>query len=382
VCRGASESTYLAEDMGGCQASLPGHVSTGLPYAEPEIASSSLSLNPFMSTCGVCTTPSVEKVILYPNFSGEWTCFACDGDMDAFLVDMGHALMARLSARLRRYDVGNIVRVLRQRGNDLDVDVRGQHKYTQMLTVGGGPQICEEEDGVVLVEPMWERWGKDGYVLSMDVSEQDGSKPRLVRQWLSRNELVIECTTRATACCVKWRYRKKSGSGAPGAKTALPAPDVPPPRLELMKNGKPNFAGTWNSYTCEGDMEGFFEEMGIGKAGRMAMGGMNYGVGLVEKIIVQTDEEFQISDAWPTGPTTQKFRVGAGEQVTVGTQGREIYVNPSWENDHILRVATQPLDRSETTNGPMRYYFEGDQLIVLFESVSGCRVKYLHRRKT
>ena len=90
------------------------------------------------------------------------------------------------------------------------------------------------------------------------------------------------------------------------------------------------------------------------------MSGMNYGVGLVEKIIVQADDEFQISDAWPTGPTTQKFKVGAGEQVTVGTQGREIYVNPSWENDHILRVATQPLDRSQTTNGPMRYYVEGD----------------------
>jgi len=329
------------------------------------------------ATCGVvgvCSNPPVERTIGVPDFSGEWVCFACDGDMDAFLTEMGTGLLARLGARMRTYDVGNIVRVFKQRGNDLDIEVRGRRKFTQMLTVGAGQQVCEEEEGAVLVEPVWERHGKEGYVLSFEMSEQDGSKPRTMRHWISGNELTIECTTR-TGRCVKWRYRKKGG---------LPAPMLdppPPPPEELMRNGKPDFSGTWNSYKADGDVEAFFEEMGVGKAGRAAMLTMNYGVGMIEKVIVQSGDQMRITDAWPTGPTTQKFNVGEGEQVTIGTQGRDIYVTPTWEHNHVLRVSTQPMDRAETPNGPMRYYFDGDELVVMYESICGRRVKYLHRRK-
>jgi len=342
-----------------------------------------------MMTCGVCTTPSTGErpSATVPDFSGEWVAFACEGDMDAFLAEMGTGLLARLGARLRRYDVDNTVRVFKQKGNQLDIDVdtyaigdvRGRRRFTQMLTVGGGQQVCEDEEGVVLVEPVWERRGKDNFVLCFEITEQDGTKPRTARHWISEGELIIECTTR-TGCCIKWRCRRRIGTGAAKAASVMLNPP-PPPRPELVNNGRPDFSGTWISQTYEGDVDGFFEEMGIGKAGRTAMSAMNYGVGMVEKLIVQTGDEIEISDAWPTGPVTQKFRVGAGEQVTVGTQGREIYVNPNWEHDHVLRVATQPFDRAETPNGPMRYFFEGNHMVVMFESVSGRTVKYLHSRK-
>lgn len=313
-----------------------------------------------------------------PDFSGEWVSSNYEGDMDAFLAEMGAGIVARLGARMRRYDVDNTVRIFRQKGNDLDVDVRGWRKYTQMLTVGGGQQICEEEDGAVLVEPVWEPRGKDSYVLCFEISEQDGTKPRTARHWISGNELFIEYTTR-TGCCVRWRYRRRVNPGTKAPSAMLKPP--PPPRPELMKNGRPDFSGTWTSHTCNGDVEGFFEEMGIGKVARSAMSAMNYGVGMVEKVIVQSGDVLEISDAWPTGPVTQRFTVDAGEQVTVGTLGREIYVTPTWEHNYVLRVATQPIDRAETPNGPMRYYFEGDYMVVLFESVSGRTVKYLYSRK-
>lgn len=320
----------------------------------------------------------MEKTAGLPDFSGEWVCWACDGDVDAYLAEMGAGLLARLGARIRRYDVGNLVRVFKQRGNDLDIDVRGRRKFTQILTVGGGQQVCEEEDGAVLVEPVWERRGKEGYVLCLEICEQDGSKPRTTRQWISGNELTIETTTR-TACCVKCHYRRRGGQAL---KTTAMANPPPAPSAELMKSGKANFSGTWNSYGWEGDVDGFFEEMGVGKAGRAAMSAMNYGVGMVEKVITQNGDQLQITDYWPTGPTTQKFHVDGGEQVTVGTQGREIYILPVWEQSHILRLTTQPMDRADTPNGPMRYYFSGDELVVMYESVSGRMVKYLHRRKT
>lgn len=102
---------------------------------------------------------------------------------------------------------------------------------------------------------------------------------------------------------------------------------------------------------------------------------------MIQKVIVQNGQQLEITDAWPTGPTTQKFQVDGGEQVTLGTQGRDIYVTPTWEHNHVLRVNTQPIDRAETPNGPMRYYFDGDELVVMYESTSGCTVKYPHRRK-
>lgn len=334
-----------------------------------------------MTTCGVCSGPSdAERTSSsLPNFSGEWVCYAYEGDVDAFMTEMGAGILDRLHARLRRYDVDNTVKVLRQQGHNLDIDVKGRRKFTQMMTIGAGQQVCEEEDGVVLVDPSWEKHGKDGYVLCFEISEQDGTKPRTARHWISGNDLVIEYTTR-TACCVKWRYRQRIAPGAKKAPSVMLSPP-PPPHPEQLKNGRPDFSGTWNSYAQEGDVDGFFEEMGIGKAGRAAMSAVNYGVGMVEKVIVQNGNNLKISDAWPTGPVTQEFCVDTGEQVTIGTQGREIYVYPTWEHDHVLRVATQPLDRSETPNGPMRYYFQGDNLVVMFESVSGRTVKYLHSRK-
>lgn len=353
-------------------------------YAPSTWFSASSPSNFWMSTCGICSIPVAadsSRPSEVPDFSGEWVCTACDGDIDAYLAEMGAGLMARLGARVRRYDVGTLVKVFTQNGNDLDIDIRGPRKFTQMLRVGGGQQVCEEEDGAVLVEPIWERRGKEGDVLCLEVSQQDGSKPRTVRHWISQtpsgDELTIEFTTQ-TACCVKWRYRRRNPKGQRPLLQMLNPP--PPPRAELTRNGKPDFSGKWMSYTCKGDVEGFFEEMGVGKAGRTAMSAMNFGVGLVEKVIVQAGDNLQITDAWPTGPTTQKFTVGAGEQVTVGTQGKELYVSPVWEHGHVLRVATQPMDRSETPNGPMRYYFDGDELVVMYESLSGRTVQYLYRR--
>lgn len=330
-----------------------------------------------MKTCGMCESSASPSTAALPDFSGEWVCFACDGDMDSYLTEMGTGLLDRLHARIRRYDVGNTMRVLRQKGNDLDIDVRGRKTFTQLLVIGGGQQVCEEEDGIVLVEPVWERNGKEDCVLCLEMTEQDGSRPRTARHWISGGELTIEYTTR-TACCVKWRYRRRGGQRP--KPSAMPNPP-PPPSAELIRNGRPDFSGTWHSYKCEGDVDGFFEEMGVGKAGRTAMSAMNYGIGMIEKDIVQNGDDFQITDAWPTGPTTQKFCVGGDEQVTAGTLGREIYVTPVWEHSNVLRVTTQPIDRTETPNGPMRYYFDGTELVVMYESISGRAVKYLHRRK-
>lgn len=342
-----------------------------------------------MMTCGMCSHPSSgdPPAPAVPDFSGEWVSSAYEGDVDAFLAEMGAGLMARLGARLRRYDVDNTVRIFKQKGNQLDIDVdtyntadvRGRRRYTQMLTVGGGQQVCEDEEGVVMVEPAWEYRGRDAPVLRLEITEQDGSKPRTARHWIDGSELVIEYTTRS-GCSVKWRCRRRVGTGPAKAPPVMLNPP-PPPRAELMKNGRPDFSGTWISQRYDGDIDGFFEEMGIGKAGRTAMSAMNYGIGMVEKVIVQTGDDLEISDAWPTGPVTQKFSVGAGEQVTVGTQGKELYVTPDWEHTHVLRVATQPFDRAATPNGPMRYFYEGDHMVVMFESVTGRTVKYLYSRK-
>jgi len=164
--------------------------------------------------------------------------------------------------------VGKTVRVFRQNGNDLDIDVRGRRKFTQILSVGAGPQVCEDEDGASIADPIWRREDV-GCVLEIGITSQDGSKPRTVRLWISDGDLVIEYTTKS-ACRATFLYTRRNGSSK--RQFCMVAPPPPPP--ELMKNGKPDFSGTWQSRAYEGNMDAFFDDMGVGKAGRTAMSAM------------------------------------------------------------------------------------------------------------
>lgn len=325
--------------------------------------------------CGDCKTAShdgsSESVI--PDFTGEWISSNWDGDVDAYLCEMGANFFERAGARLRSYDVGKTVIVLRQEGNNVDIDVRGRRKYTQILSVGGGPQVCEDENGAILADPVWQH-DDAGCVLALSITNQDGSKPRMMRLWTTEDEMVIDYSTKSAS--VRFLYTRRGGT----SKSHYPIVAPPPPPIELLKNGKPDFSGTWKSQACEGDMDAFFDDMGVGKAGRTAMSAIGYGVGMVQKIIKQAGDEMQITDDWPTGPTTQSFRIGTGEQITVGTQGKELYVTPSWEHNHVLRVITQPISRSESPMSSTRYFFEGQMLIVMFESKTGRTVKYRYKR--
>merc|ERR1712216_74092 len=175
-----------------------------------------------------------------------------------------------------------------------------------------------------------------------------------------------------SACRATFLYRRKGGFPSK-RQPQLFVPPPPPP--ELLKNGRPDFSGTWQSQSYEGDMDAFFDDMGVGKAGRTAMSAMGYGVGMVEKIIRQVGDQMDITDAWPTGPTTQSFRIDGEEQITVGTQGKELYVTPTWDHAHCLLVITQPMNRSESPMASTRYFFDGQILIVMFESKSGRTVR-------
>merc|ERR1712007_278657 len=101
------------------------------------------------------------------------------------------------------------------------------------------------------------------------------------------------------------------------------------------------------------------------------------GVGVTGRSVKQAGDDFEVRDWWPLGSSTLKFRVDAGEQETVG-RGFGVLVTPTMEHGYILHLVTQVKDRSTVPNAPVRYYFDGDDLVIDLESPSGRHVKYFH----
>jgi len=330
--------------------------------------------------CGACVTKGAATVVrTKPDFTGHWICKKFEGNADELLADLDVSMMGRLLARIGNYGAGSTTRKISQNDDELDIEVRGRKSFTQMLTIGGGLQVTEEEDSVIMVDPKWEH----GCVLRFDITEQDGSKNRILRYYLQGDDMLLTVLTPAGSTA-SWRYARVSTpritSRADG-RAPMPTAEIPePPPQSCCKEGRPDFTGEWQSYQVEGDPETFFKELGLGWPGSKALEAMNWGVGKIKKKIQQRVNSIQIHDEWPTGKSTMELSIGAGEQPTLGMAGNQVFATPDWEHVYILRIMLVPQDRSPTSNGPIRYYFKGENLVMRLESVSGCVVKYLFHR--
>jgi len=298
--------------------------------------------------------------------------------VDGFLAAMEAGFLPRVQAWMKGSDDGLGSRTFKQKGDDLDIEVNGRKRFTQILSIGAGKQVAEDEDGAVIIEPFWEHT-PDGYNLRMEVVATDGSRSRSVRQCLSADDNLLVQVHLKSGPRASWHYKRKFGGRVrpPDAKHHFPEP-AKPSRSRSLEDGTPNFSGRWLCCRCEGEMEAFFVESGMPWAQRKLLQAAAWGVNVTERLITQADGRLEVIDKWPLGESKMAFRIDAGEQETTGLGGSGIWVTPFLEYGHVLRLVTQVKDRSSPPNFPIRYYLHGAQLAIAFQSPTGRFVTYFH----
>lgn len=91
------------------------------------------------------------------NFSGSWRCSRVDGDMEAFLTDMGLGGALRRAASTANYGAGVQVQNISQMGDFFEVENILRTPVTMHFRVGDGEQSTVDQVGKpIVVDPRWE----------------------------------------------------------------------------------------------------------------------------------------------------------------------------------------------------------------------------------
>lgn len=134
------------------------------------------------------------------NFSGAWVEIATEGDMDAFLQDMGWTLMARTISNSINHGVRKQEQHIDHRDNWMSITQASPSlsslKFTSAFTIGGGLQDTTNADGnKVQVKPNWVDGGKAIYTPHWD---HYGDLMQVTKRYLRqdpRREMVTEMTS-------------------------------------------------------------------------------------------------------------------------------------------------------------------------------------------
>eukprot|EP00440_Ansanella_granifera_P008364 gb/GFBE01009061.1/.p1 GENE.gb/GFBE01009061.1/~~gb/GFBE01009061.1/.p1 ORF type:complete len:267 (+),score=56.54 gb/GFBE01009061.1/:1-801(+) len=111
-----------------------------------------------------------------PQLDGEFLLSEVQGDMDAFLTDMGIGWALRSLASTAGYGIGSERLRISQDGQKLSLQYIGMRPYTQTFEIGAGSQDCTGPSGPVVLTPLW-----DGGAVRIAVNQ--GGEDKAVR-WL------------------------------------------------------------------------------------------------------------------------------------------------------------------------------------------------------
>lgn len=139
-----------------------------------------------------------------PNFTGDWLCYAAQGDIEAFMLEMEVSWARRTAAQCLSYGIGTLKRHINHEGNQFSVRVAGgPTEFEQKFRIGKGTQTSEGPDGAILVTPTWQQ----ELVVSVDQTEMDGSIPFTWKQYFEGDELVLHMVAAEKECAV-WHFRR------------------------------------------------------------------------------------------------------------------------------------------------------------------------------
>jgi len=135
--------------------------------------------------------------------SGRWVLNRVEGDFDGLMADAGVSWATRRLAKSFNYGAGLVSQTIEQEGDSVVIVFQngpGQAAHTMRLSVGGGRQSTDNEDGTrVAIEPVWQDKS-----LLIPGQNADGSTMQTTRRFLSGQEMVCESLT--SKGCVVRRY--------------------------------------------------------------------------------------------------------------------------------------------------------------------------------
>lgn len=193
------ESSQPQPDLQGSASPLRPGFSMDVPLTLPAIpervpAWEELSATPASSARWSLLAPDQK-----PDFSGRWTCFATDGDVEAFLETLGGKRFNRFTALAQGYGVGGAARNIEQTGDELSVSLEGFNTRELRLHIGGSEVRAETPQGDVWVKAVWE-----GSSLRCGFRGDDGSARPTQRYFFQGETLVLEATGLPTGGTAKF----------------------------------------------------------------------------------------------------------------------------------------------------------------------------------
>jgi hypothetical protein len=122
------------------------------------------------------------------DFSGSWLNTRFEGDMEAFMVDIGVGYIGRTAAAAAGYGVGNQTQTIKQIGDAISIEVTFPAAVTQKFQIGNGEQQTLTLNGEACDVVPW--WSEDG-VLSLKGRTAKGPMPS-VKRYFQGEEMVME----------------------------------------------------------------------------------------------------------------------------------------------------------------------------------------------
>ncbi|CAE7928663.1 unnamed protein product, partial [Symbiodinium sp. KB8] len=131
-----------------------------------------------------------------PNFSGDWMMVKAEGDMDAFLKEMGVGYVMRTFASSFNYGVGVTSTLIEHKGSQLKITMKTpKGTSTSTIHINGTEQgsVDPMEDRPLRVLPQWE-----GKVLVVSSRRADSAESLPTnRRFLQGVQMIVESTTQS-----------------------------------------------------------------------------------------------------------------------------------------------------------------------------------------
>jgi len=169
------------------------------PAAEPSPARGSLALSP--------AGEEAEPANLM-DLSGSWVLARIEGDMDAWLKDIGVSWAMRTGARTMKYGVGKMTNVISMTAESMQITTwtpKGDH--TSVLKLDGTTsRNTDPMDGKIMLATA--RWEGSDLILIETRREVDGEVMPTSRRFLKGAEMCVEAITPKGLVAKRWFVRQ------------------------------------------------------------------------------------------------------------------------------------------------------------------------------
>lgn len=141
-----------------------------------------------------------EEGVARPNFTGNWKLVKIDGDMDAFMKELGLGWMIRKAASSMSYGIGKSFNIIEHTGDTIKVENQnpGGGAHVQKYRIDGTEQddVLPRENTAIKLVPTWEDVG-GAPAIAIRVRRVDDPKKGMPmsRRYMFGATMVVESTS-------------------------------------------------------------------------------------------------------------------------------------------------------------------------------------------